>query len=32
MIFENKVVNEGKIKPANATHDLYALLTTVFQE
>ena len=31
-IFENEVVNKGKTELTNATHDLYALLTTIFQE
>ena len=31
-IFENKVVKKGKIELTNATHDLYTLLTAIFQE
>ena len=31
-IFENKVVNKGKTELTNATHDLYTLLTAIFQE
>ena len=31
-IFENKVVNKGKTKLTNATHDLYTLLTVIFQK
>ena len=30
--YENKVVNKGKAELTNATHDLYALLTAIFQE
>ena len=31
-VFENKVVNKGKTDLTNATHNLYALLTAIFQE
>ena len=31
-LFENKVVNKGKTELTNATHDLYTLLTAIFQE
>ena len=31
-MFENKVINKGKSELANATHDLYTLLITSFQE
>ena len=31
-IFENKVVNKGKTELTDATHDLYTLLTAIFQE
>ena len=31
-IFENKVVNMGETELTNASHDLYTLLTAIFQE
>ena len=31
-MFQNKVVNKGKIELIDATHDLYTLLIAIFQE
>ena len=31
-MFQNKVVKKGKTDLTNATHDLYTLFTTIFQE
>ena len=31
-IFESKVVDKAKTELTNVTHDIYKLLTTIFQE